>query len=72
MIWLGEGRNKKEKKINLTISQGKFMYNLPFPSADFESVETIMDKAKLTDEHESEILNIVNDLILFKVIEKEN
>jgi len=69
VIWIGEGRERKERKINLTVNQGKFLYNLPFPSAGFQSVSVIMKKAEVNNEHTSEILDIVDLLTEFKVIE---
>jgi len=70
VIWIGEGRERKERKINLTIHQGKFLFNLPFPSADFQSVSQIMNKAEVNIEHSSEILDIIDLLIEYHVIEK--
>jgi len=69
VIWIGEGRERNERKINLTIPQGKFMFNLPFPSADYLSVSDIMEKAEVESSHTSEILDIVEVLVEFNVIE---
>jgi hypothetical protein len=68
-VWIGKGRDTNEKKVSLTIPQGKFLFNLPFPNADFLSISEIMRKAEASDEHKSEILDIVNLLIENKVIE---
>jgi transposase len=68
-IWLGKGRETTEKKISLTIPQGRFLFNLPFPNADFAKVPEIMRKAEVLDEHKSEIIDIVKLLIDHKVIE---
>ena len=38
VIWIGKGRSKSERKINLTNAQGRFLYNLPFPTADHRSL----------------------------------
>ncbi len=70
-IWIGEGRQQKERKISLTIAQGKFLYNLPFPSAETRSISELMKKAEIDQEHASEILDIVNVLIEYKVVEVE-
>ncbi len=70
-IWIGEGRERKERKINLTTQQGKFLYNLPFPSADYQSIAEIMHKAGLGEKHASEILSIVKELAKYNVIEYE-
>ncbi|MEZ5195511.1 MAG: hypothetical protein R2764_03700 [Bacteroidales bacterium] len=68
-IWFGEGRDRKERKLNLSIPQGKFLYHLPFPSADFKSISTIMKNSGIDNNHTSEILDIVKVLIDYKVIE---
>ncbi len=69
VIWFGTGRERKERKINLTLPQGKFLFHLPFPSTDYQSVNEIMKKAEVSEEHTSEVLNIVTELIELKVIE---
>ena len=68
-VWTGKGRDTNEKKVSLTIPQGKFLFNLPFPNADFLSVLEIMRKAEVSEEHKAEILDIVNLLIENRVIE---
>jgi len=70
-IWIGEGRDRKERKINLSIPQGRFLYHLPFPSAEFQNVSEIMEKAGIENGHVSEILDIVNVLMEYHVIESE-
>jgi len=69
VIWIGEGRERTERKINLTVNQGKFLYNLPFPSADFQSISKILKKAEVESEHIPEIMDIVELLAEYKVIE---
>lgn len=69
IIWSGEGRERTERRINLTIPQGQFMFHLPFPSADFQSIDAIMEKAEINGSHTSEILDIVHALIDLGVIE---
>ncbi|GAJ20423.1 unnamed protein product, partial [marine sediment metagenome] len=71
VIWIGDGRERTERKINLTVPQGKFLFNLPFPSADFLTVRKIMEKAGVGASNSSEIIDIVELLIEFKVIESE-
>jgi len=71
VIWIGEGRERKERKLNLSIPQGKFLYHLPFPSAEFESIIKIMKNAGIEEMHTSEILDIVKVLLEYKVIEGE-
>jgi predicted transcriptional regulator len=70
-MWIGKGRDRKERKINMSISQGKFLFHLPFPSAKFMSVDEIMDKAGVDSMHRSEVLDIVKELIEYNVIESE-
>jgi predicted transcriptional regulator len=71
-IWIGEGRERTERKINLSIPQGRFLFYLPFPSAAFESVADIMQKAGVDGSHTSEIIDIVDALIELDVIECED
>jgi len=68
-IWMGEGRNRAERKINLSIPQGKFLFHLPFPTAEFLSIKEIMKKASVEDANIPEIVDIVKVLIEFEVIE---
>jgi len=69
-IWVGEGRAVKERKINLTDTQGMFLYNLPFPDSLPESVDEIIKRADINPKHKSEIMDIVMELIQLSVIEK--
>lgn len=69
-IWTGDGRDSRERKISLTEAQGRFLFNLPFPNATPESIGGIMKKAEIQSNNESEIRDIVNVLIEYKVIEK--
>lgn len=70
-VWIGKGRERTERKINLTKPQGKFLFHLPFPTAYFESVASIMQKADVEESEISEILDIVYALIELEVIEIE-
>ena len=70
-LWIGKGRDRKERKINLSIPQGKFLFHLPFPSADPLSIEDIMKKAGVANSNSSEVLDIVNVMVEYGVIEKE-
>ncbi|RPH33760.1 MAG: hypothetical protein EHM93_03745 [Bacteroidales bacterium] len=69
VIWVGEGRDRKERKINLSIPQGKFLFHLPFPSADYITIKEIMNKAGIDVLNTPEIVDIVNVLVEFDVIE---
>ncbi len=71
VIYRGEGRNRDEQKINLTMPQGKFLFHLPFPNAQFMGVSEIMLKAGLTEEVLPEINDLVAVLIANEVIEVE-
>jgi predicted transcriptional regulator len=68
-IWVGEGRERKERKISLTPAQGKFLYYLPFPNAERLSVAEIMAKAKVDEEFSLEILDLVDLLEKYGVIQ---
>jgi len=70
-LWIGKGRDRKERKINLSIPQGKFLFHLPFPSADPLSIEDIMKKAGVANSNSSEVLDIVNVMVEYGVIESE-
>jgi len=68
-IWIGEGRTHTEKKINLSMPQGKFLFYLPFPTAAPSTISEIMKKAGIAEDNIPEILDIVNVLIDHQVIE---
>jgi len=70
-IWTGTGRERTERRINLSIPQGKFLFHLPFPSADYQSITSIMKKAQVDISNTSEILDIVNALLELGVIEQD-
>ncbi len=72
VIWTGEGRANKERRINLTEPQGRFLFNLPFPSARPKSIAEIIKDAAVDSKHEEEILDIVNLLVEYNVIEREH
>lgn len=69
VIWTGEGRNRKERKIILTIPQGKFLFQLPFPTAEFLTIAEIMHKSGVDKVHSPEILDIVELLEKYGVIQ---
>ena len=68
-IWVGKGRERSEKKINLTTAQGKFLYNLPFPDGEHLTLDEIRVKAGIEDDDMPEIKDLVEELIRYKVIE---
>ena len=69
VIWVGDGRDRTERKINLSLPQGKFLFHLPFPTADSLQIKDIMMKAGIDDANTPEIVDIVNVMIEFGVIE---
>jgi len=71
-IWVGKGRERTEKKINLTIAQGKFLYNLPFPDGEHLTLEEIRVKAGVESDQMPEIKDLVEELVQYKVIEVLN
>ena len=70
-LWIGKGRDRKERRINLSIPQGKFLFHLPFPSAEPMEIEDIMVKAGVEETHRSEVMDIVKVLIEYGVIDSE-
>jgi hypothetical protein len=69
-LWIGKGRDRKERRINLSIPQGKFLFHLPFPGAEPMYIEDIMKKAEVDESNRSEIIDIVNVLEEYNVIEE--
>lgn len=69
-IWTGEGRATKERKINLTTAQGKFLYYLPFPDAEPLGIDEIMNKGSISEMNKPEILDIVKELYELRVIDQ--
>jgi hypothetical protein len=68
-IWTGEGREREERKIKLTTPQGQFLYHLPFPKAIPLPISQIMQKAGVDDTLAPEILDLVQLLGKYAVIE---
>lgn len=68
-IWSGNGRDREERKIKLTTPQGKFLYHLPFPKATPLSVNGIMKKAGVDENLAPEIVDLVQMLEKYEVIE---
>ena len=68
-ILIGKGRQRRIRTISLTMTQGKFLYHLPFPTAAFVSVNDILKKAGIDESHCAEVLDIVEILKEHKVIE---
>jgi hypothetical protein len=68
-IWSGTGRDRRERRFNLTAPQGSFLYHLPFPDAAPLGVAEIMRRAGVDISLEPEILDIVGLLEEAGVIE---
>lgn len=68
-IWTGNGREREERKIKLTTPQGRFLYHLPFPKAEPLTIEEIMHKAGVDESLAPEIIDLVQLLEKFNVIE---
>ena len=49
--------------------QGRFLFHLPFPTADFLEVKDIIKKAGIDDGNTPEIIDIVTVMTEFGVIE---
>ena len=69
-VFIGEGRGKKERKISLTQAQGNFLYHLPFPTAHPLTIKEIIEQSGVGQNYQMEILDIVELLTEYKVIEK--
>ena len=71
VVWSGDGREQEERKISLTMPQGKFLYHLPFPNAAVKPIAEIMQAAQVDESLLPEINDLVELLISLKVIEEE-
>ncbi len=71
-VFIGKGREVVSRTVSLTLAQGKFLYNLPFPGAKALSIKEIMDTAGVDQSYASEMIDIVNLLFDLKVILKKD
>jgi len=71
-VYSGEGRKRVPNRISLTQLQGKFLFYLPFPTQEPETIKTIAVKAGLENMEKCylEIFDIVQLLINYGVIEQ--
>jgi predicted transcriptional regulator len=69
-FFVGKGRTRDERTLNLTTNQGKFLFHLPFPTQSFKSVADIVKKAEVDESYVPEILDIVEVLVQYKIIER--
>lgn len=68
-IFTGKGRDRKEWKISLTLNQGSFLYNLPFPNSEPKTVKNIMEIGKVDEEYLGEVTDIIDLLASNGVID---
>ena len=68
-VFIGKGRNKRERKISLNQAQGMFLYHLPFPTAEPLLIKEIIERSGVEEHHRREILDIVELLIEYDVIQ---
>jgi predicted transcriptional regulator len=68
-IWTGNGREREERKVKLTTTQGKFLFHLPFPNAVPLPISDIMQKAGIDAGQAAEIADLVQLLKKYSVIE---
>ena len=68
-IWTGKGRDRNERRINLTAAQGLFLYHLPFPDGQPLTQQEIMKKAGIDDTFFAEIADIVGLLSAHNALE---
>ena len=68
-LFEGEGRRRKERKINLTNKQGRFLYHLPFPNSEPRSIKSLLKKAGLDRGDLPEIMDLLDLLIVYEIIE---
>jgi len=59
-IFTGEGRRRKERKINLTAKQGRFLYFLPFPNSKPQTIKALLKSAHLDRRDLPEIMDLLN------------
>jgi predicted transcriptional regulator len=69
-FFVGQGRSSQERTLNLTTNQGKFLFHLPFPTQPFKSVTEIIRKAEIEQSFIPEILDVIEVLDQYKIIEK--
>ncbi len=66
----GSGRSRTSRKLNLTASQGRFIFHLPFPTQDHAPVAVIAEKSGIDESRMPEILDLVEILLENGIIDK--
>ena len=61
--------SQKERKINLTENQGKFLFFLPFPTEPAATIKSLFKKAEIKDIFYNEIIDIIDFLNSNEIIE---
>ncbi len=69
IFYSGEGRDRQERKINLTDNQGKFLFYLPFPTEEPQSIQSLFEKSNIDKSFQEEVLDIVYYLSEHGIIE---
>jgi predicted transcriptional regulator len=69
IFYSGKGRDRQERKINLTDNQGKFLYYLPFPTEKPQSIQSLFEKSNIDKPFQKEVLDIVYYLSEHGIIE---
>lgn len=69
IVFQGEGRAKTERRLSLTECQGRFLFHLPFPTEEILSIEKICEKAGLGNNCIPEIIDLVEMLKEYGVLE---
>jgi predicted transcriptional regulator len=67
----GSGRDRSERRLNLTKNQGKFLFHLPFPTEPRAAVRDLIHKAGIEESYTAEILDMVDLLVRLSIIERE-
>jgi predicted transcriptional regulator len=68
-IFSGQRRRRTERKVLLTRCQGEFLFHLPFPTQQFESVSDIIKQARISGSDIPEVLDIIHLLTKEGIIE---
>jgi len=66
----GKGRERKERILNVTKSQGIFLYHLPFPTEPHREVQEIIKKAQIGALYVPEVVDVISVLHRNQLIEK--
>lgn len=69
-FFVGKGRGRSERKLNLTKDQGRFLFHLPFPTEPFATFADIVKKAGIDESSIPEVLDIVEVLVQSRIVER--